>query len=89
MYGTCTPDGYPQGNAQTEPRSCIRGTGNRNLTAGFFDGHAKSVNGASTIYKDMWDNEAAFDKLTHQPPGTSAKGDGDAAMTITEWKTGI
>lgn len=89
MYGTCSADGFPQGSSKTEPRSCVRGSGNKNLTAGFFDGHAKSVNGASTIYKDMWGNEAAFDALTHQPIGTSAKGDGDAAMTITEWKTGL
>ena len=89
MYGTCTADGFPQGKSLTEPRSCVRSTGNRNLTAGFFDGHAKSVNGASTIYKDMWGNEAAFDKLINQPPGTSAKGDGDAAMKVKEWREGL
>jgi len=47
----CTPGGIPWGDQQT---SCIQGSKNRNITAGFFDGHAKSVNAISTVAKDMW-----------------------------------
>lgn len=89
MYGTCSPDGHPRGTRTTQPLSCIRSTRNRNLTGGFFDGHVKNVNGASTIYKDMWDDQAAFDALIHQPVGTSAKSDGDAAAQVKEWGQGL
>jgi prepilin-type N-terminal cleavage/methylation domain-containing protein len=47
----CTPGGIPAGGQTT---SCIQGTKNRNVTLGFFDGHAKSVNAVSTISQDLW-----------------------------------
>jgi prepilin-type N-terminal cleavage/methylation domain-containing protein len=89
MYGTCSADGFPQGTWKTESRSCVRGTGNRSLTGGFFDGHVKNVNGPTTLYKDMWGDQAAFDALIRQPVGSSAKSDGDEAMKLKEWSTGV
>lgn len=92
MYQTCSVEGHPRSSPRVTgapPYSAIRSTRNRNLTGGFFDGHVKNVNGASTIYKDMWDDQAAWDATFHLPAGTSAKSDGDEAMKVIEWKTGL
>jgi len=55
----CTPGGIPAGGQAT---SCIQGTKNRNITAGFFDGHAKNINAISTVTKDMWGSLDYFNK---------------------------
>ncbi|MGV3615549.1 MAG: prepilin-type N-terminal cleavage/methylation domain-containing protein [Fimbriimonas sp.] len=47
----CTPGGIPAGGQAT---SCIQGTKNKNITIGFFDGHAKNVNAVSSITQDLW-----------------------------------
>lgn len=55
----CTPGGIPAGGQTT---SCIQGTKNRNITTGFFDGHAKNINAVSTVTKDMWGSLDYFNK---------------------------
>ena len=51
MAYQCTPGGIPAGGQTT---GCIQGSGNRNVTLGFFDGHAKSVPGVKTVTDDLW-----------------------------------
>lgn len=55
----CTPGGIPAGGQTT---SCIQGTKNRNITAGFFDGHAKNINAVGTVTKDMWGSLDYYNK---------------------------
>lgn len=47
----CTANGLGAGGQTT---SCVQSTKNKALNAAFFDGHAKNVNGLSTLGKDMW-----------------------------------
>ncbi|RYG37772.1 prepilin-type N-terminal cleavage/methylation domain-containing protein [bacterium] len=74
----CTPGGIPAGGQTT---SCIQGTKNRGLTAGFFDGHAKNMNAVSTVNNDNWGSIRHFNS-------TNANFQRDLAAntsSIAEW----
>jgi prepilin-type N-terminal cleavage/methylation domain-containing protein/prepilin-type processing-associated H-X9-DG protein len=47
----CTANGLGAGGQTT---SCVQSTKNKNLNTAFFDGHAKNVNGISTLTSDLW-----------------------------------
>ncbi len=47
----CTANGLGAGGQTT---SCVQSTKNKNINTAFFDGHAKNVNGISTLTSDMW-----------------------------------
>ena len=76
----CTPGGIPAGGEAT---SCIQGTKNRNVTIGFFDGHAKNINAVSTVTSDVWGSQKYYnvsDNPNHQ------KNLANNASQIQEWK---
>ena len=71
----CTVNGLGAGGTGL---SCIPSTKNRSLNAGFFDGHAKNLNGPSTIQNDNWDAYATY--------GYNKAYDLGQAQNIKEWK---
>lgn len=74
----CTAAGQPAGGQST---SCVFSHGNGRAMFLFFDGHAKAINGLSTIKDDLWD--------CYGPNGqgaTQQQTDLANAANVPEWK---
>lgn len=77
----CSDQGLPEGGS---PYSCIQSTHNRNLTAAFWDGHAKNTPGQATVANDNWDSETYNNDKTSIANSIDC---GNSNNCTTEWTT--